>query len=384
MSGGINRIKALFLIESLSGGGAEKVLSVLLKHLDREKFDVTLCLVNDVGIYKDEVRPYVRLCSILPDPAGLSGLKFILYKLKYKLIYYWLPTKWVYSLFVPKGADVEVAFTEGFATKIISGTNSKTSRKLAWVHTDYMTNHWTLSRGVFANNEEEKKAYNAFDSIIAVSTSVKTAFESLFGSSIPVKVLYNPFDVGEIHCLSLKEVDCPRRSAFRMITIGRLVPQKAFDRLLMVAFKLKQSGLRFEIFILGDGPCYASLSEAIEDKGLEDSVKLCGFKENPYPYIIASDIFVCSSVAEGLSTSATEALLLGVPVITTDCSGMRDLFGEERCGLITDNSADALYDGIKSVMTDHRLFEELRIGAFNRGRSMALEPRIKEIEKILS
>ena len=247
-----------------------------------------------------------------------------------------------------------------------------------------MTNHWTLSRGVFANNEEEKKAYNAFDSIIAVSTSVKTAFESLFGSSIPVKVLYNPFDVGEIHCLSLKEVDCPRRSAFRMITIGRLVPQKAFDRLLMVAFKLKQSGLRFEIFILGDGPCYASLSEAIEDKGLEDSVKLCGFKENPYPYIIASDIFVCSSVAEGLSTSATEALLLGVPVITTDCSGMRDLFGEERCGLITDNSADALYDGIKSVMTDHRLFEELRIGAFNRGRSMALEPRIKEIEKILS
>ena len=61
------RRNVLFMIESLSGGGAEKVLSVLLKHLDREKFDVTLCLVNDVGVYKDEVRPYVRLCSILPD-----------------------------------------------------------------------------------------------------------------------------------------------------------------------------------------------------------------------------------------------------------------------------------------------------------------------------
>ena len=61
--------KVLFLIESLSGGGAEKVLSTLLKHIDKTKFDVTLCCVVDTGKYVEEVKPYVRYTSILPNPT---------------------------------------------------------------------------------------------------------------------------------------------------------------------------------------------------------------------------------------------------------------------------------------------------------------------------
>ena len=71
----------LFLIESLSGGGAEKVLSVLLKHIDKTKFDITLCTIVDTGIYAAEVRKYVKYTSVLGNPQKKGLLGKILYNL---------------------------------------------------------------------------------------------------------------------------------------------------------------------------------------------------------------------------------------------------------------------------------------------------------------
>ena len=79
--------KVLILIESLSGGGAEKVLSTLLQHLDYSKFEVTLCCITNIGKYIEEVKPYVHYTYILPNPSSLRGWKKFIYKLKYKFIY---------------------------------------------------------------------------------------------------------------------------------------------------------------------------------------------------------------------------------------------------------------------------------------------------------
>ena len=108
--------KILFFIESLGGGGAEKVLSTIVKHIDTQKFDITVCVITAGGKYDEEVRRRVRLCSLLKSSEEYHGLEKILYWLKYHLIYDWLPYRLVYELFIPKGNDLEIAFVEGFAT----------------------------------------------------------------------------------------------------------------------------------------------------------------------------------------------------------------------------------------------------------------------------
>lgn len=122
------RKKVLFVIESLSGGGAEKVLTVLLKHIDKTRFDITLCTVVETGVYMDEVKKYVSCTSILGSPDRKTFLGKAWYRFKYRCVYNWLPMKWVYRLFVPKGNEVEIAFVEGFATKLMAASTNKKAK----------------------------------------------------------------------------------------------------------------------------------------------------------------------------------------------------------------------------------------------------------------
>lgn len=83
----MKKLKLLFLIESLSGGGAEKVLSVLLKHLDKTKFDITLCTIVDTGIYAEEVKKYVKYTSVLGNLQKKNLLGKIVYKILYLILH---------------------------------------------------------------------------------------------------------------------------------------------------------------------------------------------------------------------------------------------------------------------------------------------------------
>ena len=120
----MNRKKVLFLIESLSCGGAEKVLATLLRHIDETRFDVTLCCVSNGGKYLGEIPRTIHYCHFLPKKES------IWYKLKYLAIYKLMPPLLVYQLFVPKGNDIEIACVEGIATKILSASTNKHAVKL--------------------------------------------------------------------------------------------------------------------------------------------------------------------------------------------------------------------------------------------------------------
>ena len=95
-----SRLKVLFLVESLSGGGAEKVLSGLVRGLDRERFDVTVCTVVDCGPYREEVGKYAHYRTIV-------GGRGWLYRLKYALVYRFLPAGWIYKWCIAGDYDVE-------------------------------------------------------------------------------------------------------------------------------------------------------------------------------------------------------------------------------------------------------------------------------------
>lgn len=349
----MKKLKLLFLIESLSGGGAEKVLSVLLKHLDKTKFDITLCTIVDTGIYAEEVKKYVKYTSILGNLQKKNLLGKIVYKILYLFIYRILPSQLIYTLFIPKKNDIEIAFVEGFCTKILSHSTNKKAQKIAWAHTDLINNHWITS--IYKNKQEEKQSYQRYDKIIGVSNTATNAIKQLYSVNNAI-TLYNPIESDNI----IKKVNefiylPPKTQSIRMVTVGRFVPQKAYERLLRVINRLYENGYSIELWILGDGEQRPMLEEYIHTHSLNEIVTLWGFQKNPYPYLKHSDIFVCSSVSEGYSTAVTEALILELPVITTACSGMDELLLSGKCGYITENSENGLYDGIKHVLDNSNL-----------------------------
>lgn len=374
--------KVLFLIESLSGGGAEKVLSVLLKHLNQDKFEVTLCTVVDTGVYVEEVKPYVHYTSILGNPNRKSILGKLGYHLRYKLVYQILPLKWVYQLFVPKNHDVEVAFVEGFATKLLSFSTNTKARKMAWVHMDLINNPWISV--LYNNVKEEQKSYQRYNLVVGVSQTASDAIQKKYLLK-NVITLYNPIESDVIIKKSQEQISLPLKkdNAIRLISVGRFVPQKAYDRLLRIVHRLVSEGYSLELWLLGDGEQRLMLENYIREYSLEKIVTLWGFCENPYPYILKSDVFVCSSVSEGYSTAVTEALILGKPVITTLCSGMNELLNNGECGLITENSEEALYLGLKRCLDKPDLLLKYKKAAILRSKDFCLSNIMKNIENAL-
>ena len=116
---------------------------------------------------------------------------------------------------------------------------------------------------------------------------------------------------------------------------------------------------------------------------MQERVCLLGFHANPYKYLRQGDLFVCSSLSEGYSTAVTEALILGLPIITTDCSGMAELLQNGECGVITENDEAALYEGLKRLLADKSLLEHYRHKAIERGKEFSIEHLMKPIETIL-
>ena len=107
-----------------------------------------------------------------------------------------------------------------------------------------------------------------------------------------------------------------------------------------------------------------------------------GFQNNPYPYIKAADAFICSSRSEGFSTVATEAMILQKPIFTTDCAGMKELFGEYNCGMICKNSEDGLKRMLEEVFAKEN-FDEYQQDIKKRSEFFKLERRMKEISDII-
>ena len=378
----MNKRRVLFLIESLAGGGAEKVLTTLVQHIDKERFDVTVCAISGGGKYEDAIKRQVSYKAILAEPKNGNVWERWLYVLKHHLVYKWLPLSWVYRVFVPQNSDVEVAFVEGFTTKLLSYSTNLVAKRYAWVHIDLHQNHWTKS--VYDNLKEETDVYNQYTELFGVSNTVVSAFrKELPNVIVPVETVYNPIDVHDILSRANEIVDLKRGKSLLMVTVGRLEPQKSYMRLLRIAKNLIEDGMDVELWILGDGTERNLLEQYVSENKMQERVCLLGFHANPYKYLRQGDLFVCSSLSEGYSTAVTEALILGLPIITTDCSGMAELLQNGECGVITENDEAALYEGLKRLLADKSLLEHYRHKAIERGKEFSIEHLMKPIETIL-
>ena len=378
--------KIVFLIDNLGGGGAEKVLCDIVKNLDKSKYDITVCTVWDTGIYRDEIKNNVKYTTLFKELKESNSIykkviNFIRQRIRV-FITQKVDSKLLYRLLIRKQYDIEIAFLEVLATKIISGSNNKKSKKYAWVHIDLEKHNWP--KKIYGNIEKQRDAYEKFDKIMFVSDDAKKGFERKFNIRNRLYVQYNPIDEKAILNLSIEQIDdIELNSKFRIITVGRLVEQKGYDRLLKVHNKLTQEGFCYELWILGDGNKLSEYKKFILEHNLSDTVKLLGFKKNPYKYIKQADLFICSSRTEGFSLVIAEALVIGIPVISTNCSGPVELLENGLYGKLVKNNEESIYKGIKEILNDKLIYNYYKDMAKKRGQHFKLRQRITEIEKLL-
>ena len=145
--------------------------------------------------------------------------------------------------------------------------------------------------------------------------------------------------------------------------------------------RLIDSGLKVQTYILGKGKLKHELEAYAEKLGISDSFTLLGYDTNPYKYVSKADLFVCASHAEGFSTAATEALIVGTPVCTVRVSGMDEMLGDNEYGIICDNDEEALYESIKKLLDDPTLLEHYKQQAEIRGKDFSTEETVKATEE---
>ncbi len=350
--------KILFFIDTtLASGGAEKALRELVNHMDPEKFEITVHTVWTENP-ADYLIPSVRYRAIFQKKNRFNRL---LFRLETAL-------GLTYRLHVKDDYDIEVAYLECAPTKILASSNNKKALKLAWVHCDL--SKITEDTAKFVS--QCKKWYKKFDKVVCVSKTVQDSYIQLFGHQTKSCVMHNTINDEQI---KEKAADMQTVTGYRnktiFLTVGRMYPQKGYDRLLEAHRQLRQQGYDYDLWILGDGTERKKLERFVHRHKLEDSVFMPGFQKNPYPYMRDADVVVCSSYYEGFSTVVTEALILGKCVVTTACSGMDELLGENRYGLITENSVEGIRNGMQQLLDDPQRIADYAAAAAERGKAFS-------------
>lgn len=286
-----------------------------------------------------------------------------------------MANRWIIPL---KGIDVHIAFTEGFATKLLSYTPNK---KIAWVHADLKTDPWTQNANIYNNTDEEMLAYRKFDHIVCVSKSVEQMMSEYYGQS-KTTTIYNPIDTEDILLKASQPIDIDIPSSFNIVSVGRLVPQKGYDRLIPIVGKLRREGKDVQLFLIGEGVERTYLKSIIEKEGLQETVHLMGFLKNPYALMSKMDLFVCSSRAEGYSLVIAEAMTLGLPAISTNCAGPNELLDNGKYGSLCKDYI-SLEAEIRKVITDRDYFLYLKKKSLMRQVFFCCTKTINQVENLI-
>lgn len=365
--------KVLFLIHDLGPGGAEKVLVNLVNNMDREKFDITVMALFDVGVNKQFLKPHIKYKYCFK--RMFRGNSHVMKLFSPKMLHKW---------FIKEHYDIEVSYLEGPSARVISGCQDQNTKLISWIHVEQHTKK--IAAQAFRTYNESKKCYERFHQTICVSEFVKNDFLSIYPTLNNVSVLYNTNETRQILEQSKEPVEDGLffDGEIRICGVGKLIKNKGFDRLLRVHKRLIDENYPIHTYLLGDGADRSKLEDYIVENSLSDSVTLLGYKTNPYKYVANCDIFVCSSYSEGFSTAATEALIVGTSVVTTLVSGMKEMLGENNeYGIITENSEEALYSGLKTLLDEPALLAKYKEKATERGKLFSTEATVKAVEEML-
>ncbi len=368
--------KVVFGITSLTLGGAERVLVDIANQLC-ETYEITIFTIYAKGELEKQVSPKVKVKSLYKVSfSELSKfqkrfsvpLKVLLFKNR------------IYQKYVKDNYDVEIAFLEGAMTRILSTKNEKT-KKIVWVHNDISA---VFGNGIKAKLKRaiDKKIYETYQKIIFVSKDNLKKFEEVYSLKNKKEVIYNYIDAQKViqKANEKREVEFDKNK-INVVTVARLVEQKAIDRFIKIHSNLIQEGLEHVVYVIGDGPERDKLEKTIKDKGVEKSFILLGKKENPYPYIKAADYFVLLSHYEGYPMVLLEAQILGKYIIITDTAARETLQNYENCKIVG-NTEEDIANQLSEIMRNQKKYTVKQLDKKQYQNEEIIEQIKKVIEEI--
>lgn len=362
--------KILFFIHDLGHGGAEKVLVNLVNNMNPNQFDITVLALFGGGVNEQFLKPHIHYQTVFKHvfPGNSHIMKLFSNAVLHKY-------------FIKDDYDIEVAYLEGPAARIISGCQNKKTKLVSWIHCTMKTEN-EIAIG-FRDYDEAKSCYEKMNSMVFVSETVRDAFLDIYPFAGQTVVLYNTNETEMIIEQSLKEVHLSEE-AFCWCGVGKIIPIKGFDRMIRIQKRFVDEGYKIHLYLLGEGQQKNELQKMVSEYGINDSVTFLGYQTNPYKYVAKCDLFVCASHSEGFSTAATEALIVGTPVCTVEVAGMKELLGDNnKYGLVTVNDEAALYQGIKLLLDDKKLLDYYKEKARERGKSFNTKTTVSAVEQML-
>lgn len=202
--------------------------------------------------------------------------------------------------------------------------------------------------------EDQLHYYKELDTIISISEDgrlkAKKCLPEYRGKLVHLRNLYS---VDQISQRSKEDNELMRelknKGKIIFCTVSRLTEEKGVDRFVKALKKYHDSNPNVVGVIVGDGPLFAEITKLIHELVAESFIFMVGAQTNPYPYIMNSDFYCCSSKSEGLCTSCVEASILGTPIVSTNVSGAKEIVEEPTIGCIVDNTYQGVEDGIQLI-----------------------------------
>ena len=382
--------KILFVINTLGRAGAEVALLSLFSAIDPNQYELSLYVMMAQGEMKDALPSYVHLKnpyfsteSVLTEEGRRDMMKTVLrkfiqngkwFKKAAYMLRVWkqmhkngkiMPDKILWRV-ISDGSeqfdetfDLAVAYLEGASTYYVAD-HVKARQKAAFVHIDYESSGYTPFM--------DKDCYRHMDRIFVVSDEVKKHFIKYYPQyQNKVAVFHNMLDYKKITSRA-KEAGgfTDSYDGIRLLTVGRLAYQKAYDIAIDAMKIIKDSGCKARWYVLGEGSEREMLEKKIAQFGLQKDFLLLGAVENPYPYYAQADIYVHATRFEGKSIAIQEAQILGCPVIASDCNGNREQIENGIDGILCSLTPEAIADSIKELIADPKKREEYAKRAQNR------------------
>lgn len=354
--------KIFFVIDSLGCGGAEKSLVSLLPLLNRDKYEIYLWVLHRGGVFE----------SLLPDNVILedspSYTRFEDIKLRIAFLWYSLysrvlkllnikehgaETLWkcVGKMFkVPNQKyDIAIAYQQGFPTYLVA-TKIKAQKKFAWINVNIFNAGY--------NTRFNSQFYDRIDYIVPVSKELETLLRKNYPQfSEKYHCVYDIINPQIIRKQASEDIaeKVEFDKEVTLVTTGRLARQKNHLLAVEAARVLKNRGLDFRWFFVGEGGERQNIENKIKEYGLQEYVRLLGLRTNPYPYMARCLVYVQTSSFEGFGLTIAEAKILGKPVVSTNFDVVYDQLEHERNGLISQMDANSLADNIMRMVSDETL-----------------------------
>ena len=367
--------KLLFIIESLNTAGSEKSLVTLLSVLDYSKYEVDLQLFS----YGGELERYVpKEVNILPPLSYTQftnkgivqqllsfDIRKLIARFRYSLAIrhgklthpdkariYWQCV----SNCIPKNKkqyDAAIGYAQGVPTLyVVDKVDAKV--KLSWVNAKYTPEGETYQFIL--------PYYDSINHIVTVSDSAYDIFKHHFPQfSDKIAIIWDIQNAAVMENLAKEEMKIIFDEEYPcLLTVARLnKPSKGYDISLETCKILKERGITFKWYAIGEGDYRQEMESYIAENNLQDTFILLGTTPNPYPYYAHCTIYVQTSRHEGYGLSIAEARILNKPVVTTEFDAVYNQMVQGKNGIVVKQDAKEVADAIERLLNDKALYNSI-------------------------